>query len=92
MISTQTGKALLIVQRVLYLHHFIHSSVPQNLGVASNVTTLAMESVVFFAESLIRLQAVFRVSGKKSTVDVGYHYTNMSSLGMIYTNVLMNPT
>ena len=35
-----TGKALLLVQCVLSLHHFLKYSIPQNLGVASKVTTL----------------------------------------------------
>ena len=86
-----TKKALLLVQRVLYLHHFLQSSIPQNLGVSSKVTTLEMDSMFFFTGSLLRLQAVLRVSVKNDTVHVGYHYISSSSLGMICTNVLMNP-
>ena len=71
MSSTPRGKALLLVQRVLYLHHFIKSSIPQNLGVASKVTTLAMESMFFFANRLLHLQAVFRVARKNATVYLG---------------------
>ena len=41
MTSTPTGKALVLVQHVLSLHHFLKSSIPQNLGVASKETTLA---------------------------------------------------
>ena len=33
MTSTPTGEALILIQRVLYLHHFLQSSIPQNLGV-----------------------------------------------------------
>ena len=64
MTSTPTGKAFLLVQRVLFLHHFLQSSIPQNLGIASKLTTLAMDSMFFFADSLLHLQAVFRVAGK----------------------------
>ena len=32
MTSTPTGKSLLLIQRVLSLHHFLLSSIPQNLG------------------------------------------------------------
>ena len=71
-LSTLTGKALLLIHRVLYLHYFFQSSIPQNLGVASKVTTLATDSMFFFSDLLLRLQAVYRVSRKKSTVDVGY--------------------
>ena len=60
--STTTGRVLLLVKRVLYLHIFLLSSIPQNLAVASKVTTLAMESTFFFADRLIHLQAVFRVA------------------------------
>ena len=49
--STLTGKALLLVQRVLSLHHFLQSSIPHNSGVASKVTTLAKDGIFFFAES-----------------------------------------
>ena len=34
MTSTLTRKALHIIQRVLSLHHFIQSYIPQNLGIA----------------------------------------------------------
>ena len=62
--STPTGEFLVLVQRVLYLHHFLQSSIPQNLGDPSKVTTLAMDSMFFFADHLLHLQALFRVSGK----------------------------
>ena len=71
MTSTPTGKALLLVQCVLPLHHFLQSSIPQNLGFASKVTTMEMDSMFFFANLLLHLQAVFRVSGENGTVDVG---------------------
>ena len=71
MTSTPTGEALVLVQRVLSLHHFIQSSIPKNLGALSKVTTLAMDSMFFFADHLLHLQAVFRVAGKNVTVEVG---------------------
>ena len=64
MTSTPTGKALLIIQRVFLLHHFLQSSILHNLSVASKVTTLAMDSMFFFSDRLFRLQAVFRVAKK----------------------------
>ena len=64
MSSIPTGKALVLVQIVLSLHHFLQSSIPQNLGVASKVTTLATESMLNFLDRLLHLQAVFRVCGK----------------------------
>ena len=64
MASTPTGKALLLVQHVLFFHHLLHSYIPQNLGVTSRVTTLAMDSMFFSADHLICLQAVSRVAGK----------------------------
>ena len=71
MTSTPTGKDLILVKRVLLLHHFLHYYIPQNLGVASKLTTLEMDSMFFFADRLLHLQAVFRVSGNNATVDVG---------------------
>ena len=50
MSSTPTGEALILIQCVLYLHHLLQSSIPQNLGVASKVTTLATDSMFFFAD------------------------------------------
>ena len=92
MSSTPIGEALVIVQRVHFLHHFLQSSIPQNLGFPSKVATFATDSMFFFADRLLHLQAVFRVARKNVTVDVGQHYTNFSSIGMICTNILMNPT
>ena len=92
MTSTPTGKALLLVQSVLSLHHFLKSYIPQNLGVSSKVTTLVMDSMFFFANRLLHLQVVFRVAGENANVDVGQHYTTSSCPGMICTNILMKPT
>ena len=55
MTSIPTGKALLRVQSVLSFHHFIQSYIPQNLCVASKVTTLAIYSMFFFADRLLRI-------------------------------------
>ena len=71
MSSMPKGKALVIVQLVLSLHHFIQYSILQNSGVPSKVTTLAMDSIFFFADFLLHIQVAFRVAGKKVTVDVG---------------------
>ena len=54
-----------------FLAPFPPSSIPQNLGVASKVTTLTMNSMFFFTGFLLHLQAVFRVTEKNTTVDVG---------------------
>ena len=62
MSSTPTVKDLLIIKRVFSLHHFLQSFIPQNLGVASKVTTLAMDGIFFFAGRLLHLQSVFIVS------------------------------
>ena len=69
--STPTGKALVLVQRVLYFHHFLQYFIPQNLGGPSKLTTLAMDSMFFFSDRLLHIQAVFGVTGKNITVDVG---------------------
>ena len=45
MISTLTGTDLILFQCVLSLHHLLQSSIFQKLGVASKVTTLAMDSI-----------------------------------------------
>ena len=92
MTSTTTRKALLLVWCVLSLHHFLQYSISHNLAVASKVTTLAMESMFFLADCLLLLQAVFRFSKTNATMYIGYHYTNLSYIRMIFTNGLMNST
>ena len=71
MTSTPTGKSLLLIQRDLSLHYFVQSSIPHNLGVASKVTTLEMDSTFSFADFLLHLQAVFRVARKNATLGIG---------------------
>ena len=71
MSSTPTGKSLLIIHRFLSVHHFLQSSIPQDLGVASKVITLSTDSIFLFAESLLHLQAVFRVAGKMTFWTLG---------------------
>ena len=66
MSSMPKGEALVLVQRVLSLHHFLQSSIPQNLVVASKLTALAMDSMFLLADSLFCPQAVFRVAKKMS--------------------------
>ena len=78
MASTLERSALIIVQSAFSLNNFLNYSIPQKLVVASKVTNLAMYSMIFFACSLLHLQAVFRVTGKNATVDVGYNYTTSS--------------
>ena len=68
--STPTGKDFLLVQCVLSLHHFLQSYITQNLGVILKVTTLETDSMFFFADRLLRLQALFIVAGENATVDV----------------------
>ena len=47
MTSMPTGKALFLVQYVLYLHHFLQYPIPHNLGFSSKVKTLTMDSISF---------------------------------------------
>ena len=64
--STPTGNYLLLIQCVLSLYHFLQYPIPQNLGVASKLTTFSMDSMFFFTNCLLHLQAVLRVSRKMS--------------------------
>ena len=61
MTSTTT---LLLVHHVLSLNQILKSSTLHNLVIASKVTALAMEGMFYFADSLLHLQAVFRVAKK----------------------------
>ena len=64
MTSTRTGKALLLVRFVLSLHHFLQSSIPQNLGIASKVTTFTMYSM-FSLQIFYSIYKRYLVSPKK---------------------------
>ena len=75
---------MLIIQRVVSLNCFLQSSIHQNLGVASKVTTFAMDSTFFFADLLLHLQVVFRVAINNFTADVGY----LLSMGCILYHLL----
>ena len=82
MTSTSTGKALLLVQHVLSLQHFLKSSIPQNLGVASKVTTLEMDSnfssqIVYsiykrYLESPEKFHCGYRVALQKCVITRDY--------------------
>ena len=65
MTSTPKGKALFLVQCVLSFHHFLQSSIPHNLGVASKVTTLAMDSMFFFADCVYSIYKQYLESPEK---------------------------
>ena len=64
MTSMPTGKCLLLFKHFLSLQHILQYSIPHNFGVASKVTTLEMDSIFFFADSLLHLQAVFKLARK----------------------------
>ena len=76
--SMPTGKALLLVQRVLFLHLILQSSIPQNLGVASKVTTLEIE-ITFFSRIVYSIYKGYLEPPENATVDLGYLW----SLGCI---------
>ena len=70
MTSTPTGKALIIIQPVLYLHHFLQSSIPHKLGVSSKITTLATDSM-FSSQIVYSIYKRFVKLLGNSTLDVG---------------------
>ena len=70
MSSTPTGKALLLIQRALSLHHFLQSSIPQNLGIASKVTTLATDNT-FSSWTDYSVYKQYLESPENVTLDVG---------------------
>ena len=70
MSSMPTGKALLLIQRVLSLHHFLQSSIPQNLSVASKVKPW-QRTVCFLRGSLTPSTSGIYSSRKNATLDIG---------------------
>ena len=70
MTSTPVGKALLLVHCVISLHHFLKSATPQNLGFASKVATLAMDSM-FSSRIVYSIYKQYLELLENATVDVG---------------------
>ena len=70
MTSMSTGEALLLSQLVLSLSHFLQYFIPQNLGVASKVTTLAMYSMFLFAV-IFSIYKRYLESPENATLNVG---------------------
>ena len=85
----------LFTNRLLHLQAVFKVTIKLPLwmqGSIKKILTMGMDSIFLFTNRLLHLQAVFRFAGKNATVDVGQHYKNSSSLGIICTNILMNPT
>ena len=89
--STPKGNDLVIVQSVLSLYHFLHSYIPQNLGVLSKLQPWQMDSILFLRGLFTPSKSSIYSFQKHFTVDVRYPYTNLSLLGVIFTHRLMNP-
>ena len=87
MLSTHFGRACLFVQEVLRRVEFFKSTDP---GIDSSFDAVARDDMVFLAEKTFVMQEHFRLAGKPTRVDLGYHYTNEASLESIKSNGLMS--
>ena len=75
-----------------FLAPFSSVSHTLELGRCLKINTLGNRKYVFLRVSFTPSTSGIQIRQKNATLDVGQHYTNSSSRGMICTNRLMNPT
>lgn len=86
MVATNVGKAVLAVERI---NELVDSLKVENNRFQFGLRSVGKETMVFFAEQLLAKQQKFKAQGIPFEVDVGYHYTDESSMNNIQANGLM---
>lgn len=93
MSTTPSGKAWMLVERILNLMDEIAFETQQNPVSDSQsirFEAVATDDMVFLAERMFEFQDSFRLGAKPIHVDIGYHFTNMESLDKIKTDGLLS--
>ena len=91
MSSTPSGKAWMLVERILTLMDEISLESQQNPPTDSlQFNTVSTDDMVFLAERMFEFQESFRQGGKPTLVDIGFHFTNSKSLDKIKTDGLLS--
>ena len=85
--TTKIGRAVLAAERITNLVDSIKIG-PKGLK-QLGLEPVSRDDMVFFAERLLSEQDKFKGMGVNSTIDIGYHYTDKSSLENIQTRGLM---
>ena len=56
----------------------------------NSISNVAVDNLVYFVQNLLRCQDNYRLCGKGTHVDIGYHYTNSKNLKSIGENGLLS--
>jgi len=86
MTENKSGKAVLVVQRVIKLVQDLKKG---NLMYADDINEVAIDDMVYMAERLLETQQDFMDTNIPSYVDVGFHYTSPNNMDAIRENGLL---
>eukprot|EP00547_Thalassionema_nitzschioides_P011625 CAMPEP_0194259772 /NCGR_PEP_ID=MMETSP0158-20130606/44349_1 /TAXON_ID=33649 /ORGANISM="Thalassionema nitzschioides, Strain L26-B" /LENGTH=542 /DNA_ID=CAMNT_0038999691 /DNA_START=253 /DNA_END=1881 /DNA_ORIENTATION=- len=89
--TTFAGKAFEFVSKILTEHENMRKYDGSRLKMnAINFSLVNTDDMVFLAERVFKLQGKYKLSGKDTTVDIGYHYTRSENMHTIRTEGLLN--
>lgn len=86
MMATNVGKAVLAVERIIQL---VDSLKSMKNRFEMGLEPVAKDDMVYFAERLLEKQEEFRSKGISTEVDIGFHFTDETSMNDIQANGLM---
>ena len=95
MMKTNTGRAVLAVERIINLvetmkHQLLAADQNENENENDEfIEPVARDDIVFLAERLLQKQEEFKANGIPFHVCIGYHYTDERNMNDIRTNGLM---
>jgi hypothetical protein len=87
MTTSSYGRAIIAVQEIIAFVNEAKTTHP--LLTQYNVDAVAQDDMVFLAKQMLDLREEFKKKNLPSSIDVGYHYTNQSSMSHIRTNGLL---
>ena len=88
MLSSHSGKAVLLVQEVIALANQVNQAYPSLKEF--NIQSVSTNDMTYLAEQMLGKQAEFAEKNHPTHVDVGYHYTGIDNLPKIKTHGLMS--
>ncbi|GFH49706.1 hypothetical protein CTEN210_06182 [Chaetoceros tenuissimus] len=86
MINSTSGKAVVVVQRIIQLVNDAKKEFPLS---AHQFDSVATDDMVYMAERILDKQQEFLKKGIPSYIDVGYHYTHPDNMRKIRSNGLL---
>ena len=89
MMTTTFGRAVMAVERIVRLVELMKIGVESNDLKQLGLECVAKNDMVYFAERFLAKHEEFRANGIPCVVDIGYHYTNKTSMNCIQKHGLM---